>query len=86
MEPKCDECGKSTRRCSCYKPTHCGQCGQLIETPREYHPYAACQLFKALRNSMQVRGNLKAVIEYGMKAQAKGVSVEDAMADFNKVL
>jgi hypothetical protein len=57
-----------------------------IETPREYHPFAVCAMFKILLNSNQVRGNIKPVIEYGMKAQRLGVSIDDALADFNTVI
>lgn len=56
------------------------------ESTREYHPWAACELFKATRNSRSVIPNIAAVIEYGMKAQKAGVSVEEAMRDFNLVL
>lgn len=63
----------------------CAECGMWCKHPREYHPFAVCQLFKALRNSESVRGNIKAVIEYGMRAERAGVSVDDAMADFNTV-
>jgi len=65
--------------------THCAGCGMLIDSVREYHPWVVCELFKAGRNSASVRANIKAVIEYGMKAQEVGVSAEDAMADFNSV-
>ncbi len=64
----------------------CAACGMTTATPREYHPWAVCELFKATRDSKSVLGNIRAVIEYGMKAQKAVVSVEDAMADFNKVL
>jgi hypothetical protein len=63
--------------------TACTACGMYSATPREYHPWAVCELFKATRNSNSVRVNIKAVIEYGMKAQKAGISAEDAMADFN---
>ncbi len=38
----------------------CGDCGMPC-TPREYHPYAACLMFKACHNSETVRANLDAV-------------------------
>lgn len=40
--------------------TPCGHCGMLC-TPTEYHPYAACLMFKACHNSETVRANLDAV-------------------------
>lgn len=38
----------------------CGECGMPCH-PRDYHPYAACLMFKACRNSDVVRANLDAV-------------------------
>lgn len=35
----------------------CGDCGMPC-TPAEYHPYAACLMFKACHNSATVRANL----------------------------
>lgn len=37
--------------------TPCADCGMPC-TPREYHPYAACLMFKACHNSDTVRANL----------------------------
>lgn len=43
------------------EPTRpCGTCGMPC-TPGEYHPYAACLMFKACHNSGTVRANLEAV-------------------------
>ncbi len=38
----------------------CGHCGMPC-APKEYHPYAACLMFKACHNSETVRANLDAV-------------------------
>lgn len=38
----------------------CGECGMPC-APGEYHPYAACLMFKACHNSGTVRSNLEAV-------------------------
>lgn len=38
----------------------CAECGMVCE-PGEYHPYAACLMFKACQNSATVRANLEAV-------------------------
>ena len=38
----------------------CGECSMLCD-PKEYHPYAACLMFKACHNSETVRANLEAV-------------------------
>lgn len=62
----------------------CAECGMAGE-PRAFHPFAVCALFKLWRNSVTVEANIRYVIEYGMKAERAGVSVEDAMRDFNLV-
>lgn len=66
--------------------SHCAGCGMLTKTDREYHPITACKLYKALLNSDHVRSNLVVAVEYGMLAARAGVSLADAMADFNLVL
>jgi hypothetical protein len=42
----------------------CKECGMLVE-PGEYHPYAACLMFKACGDSSVVRANLVAVLAEG---------------------
>ena len=44
----------------------CAECGMQVE-PGEYHPYAACLMFKACQNADTVRGNLQDVAEHGAK-------------------
>ena len=44
----------------------CAECGMETK-PGEYHPYAACLMFKASHSSDVVRANLGAVIEHGEK-------------------
>jgi len=46
----------------------CGDCGMPC-APGEYHPYAACLMFKACHNSDTVRGNLQAVLDDGGASQ-----------------
>jgi hypothetical protein len=46
----------------------CACCGMLCK-PLEFHPYAACLMFKACKNGDTVRANLAFVVEYG-KSQA----------------
>jgi hypothetical protein len=41
---------------------HC--CGMYCK-PTEYHPYAACMMFKLCKDSDEVRANLQAVIDHG---------------------
>jgi hypothetical protein len=42
----------------------CKECGMLVE-PGEYHPYAACLMFKACGDASVVRANLVAVLAEG---------------------
>ena len=60
----------------------CSGCGMILAGPRVYHPHVACVLFRASRNSSEVDANLRAVVEYGMRAQAAGVPLGTAMCDF----
>lgn len=54
--------------------------------PRVYHPYAACLMFQQTHSSEAVQANLAAVVAFGMSAQRAGVTLEQALADFNRVL
>jgi hypothetical protein len=40
-------------------------------------------MFQAARNGNTVEANLRAVVEYGMKAERAGVSLDRAMADIS---
>lgn len=44
----------------------CMGCGMQIDR-HEYHPHAACLMFKSCKNDDEVRKNLEAVISYGKK-------------------
>ncbi len=44
--------------------TPCGECG-MPGRANDYHPYAACLMFKACHSSEVVRANLDAVVEHG---------------------
>lgn len=63
----------------------CAGCGMLTLSNVDYHPYAACVMFKRLLSSEKVEASLKAVIEYGMKAERAGLSPEEAIRDIRKV-
>lgn len=63
----------------------CAACGMSLLSARDYHPHAACQLFRLTQSSDKVESNIKSVIEYGMKAQELGLSSEEAMRDLTKV-
>ena len=64
----------------------CSCCGMVAGPVRAYHPYAACLMFQQTRSSEATMANLAAVVDYGMKAQAAGITLEQAMADFTRVL
>lgn len=42
----------------------CGHCGMVLKDWNEYHPYAACLMFKACGDGKVVRDNLAAVRAY----------------------
>lgn len=48
----------------------CVECGMLCD-PLEYHPYAACLMFKACGDSKVVHENLSAIIAYGKKSLSR---------------
>jgi hypothetical protein len=50
----------------------CGECGMLCE-PSEYHPFAACLMFKGCHDSATVRKNLS-----GLQREAAGGGEADA--------
>ncbi len=52
--------------------TQCVRCGMLTAGVKEFHPYAACLMFKACGNGKTVRANLLPVITYGMRAHSVG--------------
>lgn len=64
----------------------CSLCGMHVEENAGYHPYAACLMFQQCRNGNTVDSNLKAVVEYGMKAQEKGLSLDEAMKNISSVI
>ncbi len=61
--------------------TQCARCGMLTAGVKEFHPYAACLMFKACGNGKTVRANLLPVITYGMRAYSVGVGVDAAYQD-----
>ena len=66
--------------------TGCSCCGLHAGPARAYHPYAACLMFLQTHSSEATQMNLAAVVDYEMKAQKAGVSLEQALSDFNSVL
>ena len=60
------------------KVVACGECGMPCE-PAEYHPYAACLMFKGCHNSATVRANLAplaAAIARAEAAEAKLAAID----------
>jgi len=45
----------------------CKECGMPVDA-NEYHPYAACLMFKACYDSATVKANLDSVINHGYQA------------------
>lgn len=64
---------------------HCSQCGMTTHGPQDFHPFAACLMFKECGNGNTVEANLQFVVEYGMKAQRRGLSIAEAMHEASKV-
>lgn len=46
----------------------CSECGMILHSTDEYHPYAACLMFKQCQDSVIVRANLEAVKQAGYRA------------------
>jgi hypothetical protein len=65
---------KETKLC-----TPCAECGMPV-WPGEYHPYAACLMFKACHNSETVTANLAAVLDHGKM----GVTKRDVVRKVSK--
>lgn len=56
----------------------CSACGMLI-TPQEYHPYPACVLYRQTQQSEKVQNWLESIVQYGMEAESKGISLKEAL-------
>ncbi len=59
----------------------CHNCGMPVAHPAEFHPYAACLMFQACRNSETVMANLGYVVRYGMICERKGIDDDQALHD-----
>lgn len=69
----------------------CKSCGMICKHPTEYHPMAACLMFKACHDGEVVRANLSAVAEEAVRLERERVAIEqrahDRAADlFHRVL
>lgn len=51
------------------KEERCHSCGMPLEQENEYHPYAACLMFKACGDAETVRANLNGVVSWGVQAE-----------------
>jgi hypothetical protein len=58
---------------STQKPNNCSTCGMACR-PGEYHPYAACLMFKATKDERAVRMNLSKVIDWAKQQQTSEVT------------
>lgn len=47
----------------------CACCGMVLEHPEEYHPFAACLMYKQCKDESTVRANLFAVIGFGQRSR-----------------
>lgn len=45
----------------------CAKCGMVLIDPQEYHPFAACLMYKQCKDELTVRDNLAAVVDHGHK-------------------
>ena len=62
--------------------TVCIECGMVCEAV-EYHPYAACLMFKQCHNSETVRANLQAVRDDSYQ-QGRVEGLRESMDDLRK--
>lgn len=63
--------------------TNCAECGMPCET-REFHPLAACLMFKQTKDARLVRSNLEFVLEVGREQSREieqGFAVQITRAD-----
>lgn len=61
--------------------THCAQCGMAMLHQAEYHPFAACLIFKACRDGQKVRENLGAVIDHVRERDARSAARHAALPE-----
>lgn len=52
----------------------CGDCGMIV-TVTEYHPFAACLMYKTCHDSGIVRVNLINVVQYGIQSAFKTMGI-----------
>ena len=64
----------------------CAECGMAVSGSAEFHPYLACMAMKHCHDSKSVRANLSWVVQYGMRAERAGVTIEQAMENFGSVM
>lgn len=63
----------------------CAACGMATKHVAEFHPHAACLMFKATKDADAVRANLKYVMEYGRRALEHGLTAQAALEDITMV-
>lgn len=62
---------QSANREPTYSSATCACCGMVTSGPKEFHPYAACLMFKACNNGDTVRANLAFVIQHGRELERR---------------
>lgn len=60
--------------------TTCQECGMTVPRAGEYHSFAVCLIYKQCQNRQSTIENIRSTIEYGMRAERQGKTIEQAMA------
>jgi hypothetical protein len=56
---------------------HCAECGMAC-LPGDYHPYAACVMYRQCRQSEKVESWLKQIMDYGAKQAIAALEAQPA--------
>jgi hypothetical protein len=59
----------------------CPDCGMTLDGPSDYHPYAACVMFRQLGQTEKVEDLLLTIVKYGARCQEQGIDIKTAMRD-----
>lgn len=59
----------------------CQECGMVVKTANEYHPYAACLLFRACGNGDEVRAHLAAILQAATRDAPSADAVVQILKD-----
>jgi hypothetical protein len=64
----------------------CMECGMCLENDGEYHPYAACLMFKGCRDGATVRANLNGVVAHGAQYDSGFDNMADRIAQLEAAI